>query len=229
MAISGTQYRLLKRIQHVLPRGGTVLEIGEANWYGDDEPDFPCRDKTNLFTVAKDMYRHLFAPRRIVSIDLNGTLEALRHDLNGPIPCEELFDLCINHGTAEHIFNVSQVFVTMHDRTKDGGLMIHESPFTGWIDHGFYCLHPTLFYDVAAANCYEIVLLAVEEIVSRTIHILDSRDGVVELVKSCQLPLNALLFSVFRKFGNQPFVIPVQGYYARTLSDAGQMAWRELR
>ena len=47
MAISGTIARLLTSLKPVLPKGGTLLEIGEANWYGDVVPDFPCSNLDN--------------------------------------------------------------------------------------------------------------------------------------------------------------------------------------
>lgn len=183
MAISATHARLFRSLP--LPRGGSLLEIGEANWYGDAEPDFPCDDRGNLFSVAKAFYAATFAPSRVESIDLHGTPSAYRLDLNeehehAVIPRNH-YDVIINHGTAEHIFNIAQVFRTMHDCCADGGLMIHESPFTGWIDHGFYCLHPTLFYDVAAANNYEIVLIALEEIKSGWTLRLEDREHAVRL------------------------------------------------
>src|SRR6185436_17552616 len=131
MAISGTLAKLLRTVQ--LPRGGTLLEIGEANWYGDAAPDFTCRDGENLFAVAKDFYADLFAPSHVVFIDGNGTDDALRYDLNHPLPegslyratgdYGEAFDVVINHGTAEHIFNIAQVFATMHDRCELNGLL----------------------------------------------------------------------------------------------------------
>jgi hypothetical protein len=208
------------------------LEIGEANWYGDEDPDFPCPETDNLFTIAKAFYADLFAPREIISVDANGTPAALRYDLNDHIPHSLFsgkFDISINHGTAEHVFNIAQVFVTMHQHTKCGGLMVHESPFTGWIDHGFYCLQPTLFCDLAAANNYEIVLAAVEHIESGTTIRLESRDHAVTLAGRGELPNNSMLFVVFRKITNAEFRIPMQGYYAKTLSKAGERAWGELR
>lgn len=230
MAISAPHYQLLKSIKHLLPVGGSLLEIGEANWYGDMEPDFPYEEKENLFSVAKCCYYSLFAPRKIVSIDFNGTPSALRLDLNGPIELVEQFDVTINHGTAEHVFNIGQVFATMHAHCTDGGLMIHESPFTGWIDHGFYCLQPTLFYDLAAANCYEVVLVALETIQPPKVIRLESRDHVAALATAGTLPNNAMLFVVFRKRGEAAFRIPMQGYYSRHgLSAAGQRAWSNLR
>jgi hypothetical protein len=259
MAISAPHYRLLKSLKPILPVGGTLLEIGEANWYGDIEPDFPCGD-TDPFAIAKAFYAVTFAPSKIVSIDMGGTPAALRLDLNHPLPsghdrtnrkcpgyagfealrregkegfacaCPgqplgEPFDVSINHGTAEHIFNIAQVFRTMHDHTVDGGLMVHESPCTGWIDHGFYCLQPTLFYDLAAANCYEIVMVALEHIDSNWAHRLESRDELTRL----EVPNNSMLFVVFRKRGEGPFKIPMQGYYTRSLSEAGMKAWETRR
>lgn len=225
MAISSTHYRLLKSIQPMLPRGGRLLEIGEANWYGDVEPDFPCEDKSDLHNIAKSCYASLFAPSAIVSVDMNGTAAALRLDLNQPVEFANPFDLCINHGTAEHVFNIGQVFRTMHDATCADGLMIHESPFTGWLDHGFYCLQPTLFYDLAAANAYEVVKVAIEHIESETIIELEDRDHAARLAEAGKLPNNAMLFVVLKKLFDAPFLVPMQGYYARTLTPAGKKAW----
>jgi hypothetical protein len=229
MAISAPHYRLFKSLKPILPVGGSLLEIGEANWYGDVEPDFPhaiFSDDTRLFDIAKWFYGSLFDPSQIVSIDFNGTPAALKQNLNAPLDLGgETFDICINHGTAEHIFNIAQVFRTMHDHTVDGGLMIHESPCTGWIDHGFYCLQPTLFYDIAAANCYEIVMVALEHIDTNWTHRLESRDELTRL----EVPNNTMLYVVFRKRGEGPFKIPMQGYYSRSLSDAGMKAWETRR
>ena len=229
MAISGTLCRLLRTIKPMLPRGGTLLEIGEANWYGEVDADFPCRDRSDLFAIAKDFYLDLFAPSEIVSVDATGTKDALPLDLNGPLQLSEQFDIAINHGTAEHVFNISQVFRTMHDWTVKGGLMIHESPMHGWVDHGFYCLQPTLFYDVAAANCYEIAMVAVEDIYGGDIIRIEHRDQIAELARDGVLPANAMLFVVFRKIADGPFKIPMQGYYAKALSPKGVRAWKELR
>ncbi len=235
MAISAPHVRLLRSIKPLLPHGGRLLEIGEANWYGDTEPDFPCEDRSTLFSIAKAFYADLFAPREIVSVDMNGTEDALRWDLNGPLGFidrhghEKTFDIAINHGTAEHVFNIAQVFKTMHDATCTYGLMVHESPFTGWVDHGFYCLQPTLFYDLAAANNYEVVKVAIEQIESETVIELEGRDHVARLAEAGELPANAMLFVVFRKLFGADFRIPSQGYYARKLSAAGMEAWSKMR
>ena len=232
MAITATHYRLFKSLP--LPRGGSLLEIGEANWYGDLDPaDCGLERQESQFAICKAFYAKTFAPSRIESIDLNGTPAAYRLDLNEPyehavIP-KDNYDVIINHGTAEHIFNIAQVFRTMHDCCADGGLMVHDAPFTGWIDHGFYCLHPTLFYDLAMANCYEVVKVAIHTIEGQRIIPVEGRDHVASLAAAGKIPQNAMLFVAFRKLNDAPFKVPIQGVYARTISEAGQKAWREMR
>lgn len=229
MAISATHYELLSRIAPLIPRGGSLLEIGEANWYGDLQPESAgLVDTGNQFDIAKQFYAKLFAPKRIVSVDMHGTAAALKLDLNRPLPPLGQFDLVINHGTAEHVFDIAQVFASMHAACAVGGLMVHESPFTGWLDHGFYCLQPTLFYDLAAANGYEIVGVHVEEITARKVLEVASRAHMTETLKA-GVPWNSMLFVVFRKLTASPFMLPMQGYYSQSISKDAAEAWHSLR
>lgn len=250
MAISATHFELLSRLKPILPRGGSLLEIGEANWYGDIPPVttlaelwkvLPDSERAEIgkqvndwmgegltpFTAVKSLYAILFAPKRVVAVDMNGTPEAWRLDLNAPLPPLGEFDVVINHGTAEHVFDVAQVFRSMHDACKPGGLMIHEAPFTGWLDHGFYCLQPTLFYDMSAANGYELLSVAIEEIQSKQVIDVESREAMTALLPN--VPNNAMLYVVLRKAADAPFRVPLQGYYNQTLSEAGKTAWETLR
>lgn len=229
MAISATHYAILRHIKPILPQGGSLLEIGEANWYGDLDPkSCGLEPDEDFFVIAKRCYQQLFAPKRIVSIDANGTPQAMRCDLNHPLPPLGQFDVVMNHGTAEHVFNIAQVFASIHAACKVGGLMIHDAPFYGWPDHGFYCLQPTLFYDLAAANGYEIAGMYIHEIKSGAIREVKSRDEMVTITRE-GLPMNAMLFVVLRKTSAAEFEIPWQGYYSQSLSEAGTEAWRELR
>jgi hypothetical protein len=239
-----------------LPQGGAILELGEANWYGDCDPlemiddiqklvvdpvrrdglverlrqTVANRDDQFGFTIAKIFYEIYFSPSNVQAVDYGGTSTAHRLDLNKPIELDRRFDVVINHGTAEHIFRIGQVFQTIHESVVPGGMMIHESPFTGWIDHGFYSLQPTLFFDIADANHYRVVLMCVEDHAAFKVHRIDSRDAVYELVRKKQLPENGLLFTVMIKDGrDQPFEVPMQGYYNKSLSERGRAAWRELR
>jgi hypothetical protein len=257
MAISSTQYFLVREMfQHgLLPRHPAILEIGEANWY-DLAPmtmlediqkyvsdpvrrDALCerlRDIVEkkrehyLFAIAKIFYELFFEPSEMQAVDYQGTATALRLDLNGPIALNRRFDVVINHGTAEHIFNVAQVFKTVHDYTVPGGLMMHESPFTGWIEHGFYNLQPTLYFDLAEVNQYMLHGMFVQDLTARTVLQIRAREDLYELVKANDLPENSMLFTVFRKPAvDVAFQIPIQGYYRGSLPSDGITAWRELR
>lgn len=229
MAITATHVKLYRELQPHLPHGGTLLEIGEANWYGDAAPEFDTSGATDLFGIAKAFYRSLFAPSRMVAVDKHGTDKAWQCDLNKPLPPLGQFDVVINNGTAEHVFNIAQVFASIHAACKVGGLMIHDAPFTGWIDHGFYCLQPTLFYDLAAVNGYEMVSVNVMELRSKNIIPIESRERISEVAQAGGLPDNALLFVAMRKTCAEPFKVPMQGYYDGRLNESGKKAWGDLR
>ncbi len=256
MAITRPHYQLLTQLHSAgqLPQGGRVLEIGEANIYSDlafediaadierikDEAlrnrisaafnsQVAGESRLSVFAIAKLVYRMFFDCCEIVSIDWHGTESALRLDLNQPINLGRQFEAVFNHGTAEHVFSIANVFKVMNDHCAVGGLMIHESPFTGWIDHGFYCLQPTLFFDVAAANEYDIVRMAIEEIESGVIQLVNNRDQIHAFAKKGDIPPNAMLWTVLRKKSEAPFRIPMQGYYSRSISVDASKAWMELR
>jgi len=256
MAISSTYYQLLRELREAgeLPQGGKILEIGQANFYGDCDPREWLPDierfaatklsadiqrsrlslllkmsragqmESSLFGLARLIYSIMFSSSRSPdSIDFHGCNDALRLDLNSAVNLGK-YSVVLNHGTAEHIFNIAQVFRTMHDCTEDGGLMIHEAPFTGWIDHGFYSLQPTLFFDLAHANGYEIVKLAIEDLTNKTYAVVSSREEIFKLRDD--LPKNTLLFVAIRKRGNAEFVIPQQGVYD---GRADMDKWRQSR
>ena len=234
MAISAVHYQLLKELHAAgkLPQGGSLLQLGEPEWYGDmstAEID-GLRDGMTSHEIAAQVYRNLCSPSRVVSIDLHGTPAAHTLDLNAPVWLEGgQFDLCVNHGTLEHIFDVAQVFRTIHDWTKPGGLMLHEAPFTGWVDHGFYCLQPTLFYDIGAANDYTIELFAVCHLPTRLIWRPASQENLLQLVKVGGVLNNSMLFVALRKTTAAEFRVPMQGVYSDRAT-AGQIAaWKGLR
>ena len=258
MAISAVHYWLIRDLfeKGLLPQKGAILEIGEANMYGDvhsqiisddikkhvTDPERRDRllrrlaeldeskDNFVLFEKAKLFYDIYYSPTEVQAVDFTGSPLAQKLDLNGPIKLNRKFDVAINHGTAEHVFNIGQVFRTMHDYTVAGGLMIHEGPFTGWIEHGFYNLQPTLFFDLADFNQYEIRGMVIEDFPTRTVLPLTSREDVYEFANARKIAENTSLFVVFRKsLFDRPFQVPVQGYYRGVLPQSGIKAWKDLR
>jgi hypothetical protein len=101
---------------------------------------------------------------------------------------------------------------------------------TGWIDHGFYNFQPTFFIDLAQANGYEVLLLVIGTIKPFAMVQIKSREHIIELAKSGQLPHNAMIDVAFRKSKDpRDFVAPMQGFYAGALSEEARKAWKTLR
>jgi hypothetical protein len=247
MAIGAVEYWLISQLAHAgaLPPAPHVLELGENNWYGDvpieqlgqdvyrQITDPAARQRsfvelngiveaqtpTMLFDVAKVFYRTFLGPASLSSIDLSGTAAAHKVDLNCPIQASRQFDVVINFGTANHVFNLPQFFKTVHDVTAPGGLMLHGMPLTGRVDDGFYNVQPTFYWDLAAANGYEIVLLVYGEPAPFKVRQLESRDDVTTMAQLGEIGATASVYAVFRhRAAPGEFAVPIQGRYLAELA-----------
>ncbi len=253
-AIDGTIFRQLRE-QNVLPLGGHVLEMGQSNWYGDidvaelqqDILRFALEGERQdllrqldeilqaqrpemMFEIADIYWRTIWQPASMTAIDFHGTPAALRQDLNQPLDLPRQYSVVMNLGTAEHVFNVYQVFKSIHDYTLPGGLMMLAFPFSGWVDHGFYNFQSTFYWDLAAANGYTMTLCAYAEMQPLKLIQLHRRETILELASSGQIGQNAMIYAALRKPA-QPaaFKVPIQGYYASTISPEAAEAWATLR
>lgn len=74
------------------------------------------------------------------------------------------FDLVIDCGTMEHVFDVRQVMENITGATKTDGAIIHVMPGNNTFDHGFFQFSPTLFSDYYSCNRYDILDLSVFEL-----------------------------------------------------------------
>lgn len=261
MAISEIDYVIYSELSRAkqIPPQPDVLELGEANWYGDVEiarlaqdigeyanpecciellkkleqlvqkdPRIPF-NRIN-FDIAKVFYKTFLDYRSITAIDLNGTDAALQYDLNVPVPLEKQYHIVVNTGTAEHVFNVCQFFKTVHERTLPGGLMIHSMPFTGWLDHGFFNFNPTFIADLATANQYQVLLWVYGELLPTRIVQLKNVEQVHAMAQKKELGSNSIQCVVMRKsLQEMPFAVPMQGFYARRISDQAERDWRQMR
>jgi len=257
MAITGIEYNLFRsmREQNALPPGGDILELGEANWYGDVDLSVlgqdiyrfvPKEDRQSLFRhldevsraqgpgilweIAKVFWQVFLQPRSMTAIDFHGTDKALKLDLNDPIDLQCRFDVVMNLGTVEHVFNVAQAFKTIHDHTRPGGLMIHGLPFSGWVDHGFYSFNPTFYWDLAGVNGYDVLVMLYAELDPVKLVQLETRERILELARDNGIGKNSLVYAVLRRPAeDRLFRLPVQGYYAGTISREASDAWKTLR
>lgn len=93
------------------------------------------------------------------SLDLFGSEGAsIIHDLSQPIPhaLRGRFDLVIDGGTIEHIFDIAAALRGMVSLLKVGGTAFHVSPVSGWENHGFYSINPKLLERFYSCNGFDI-------------------------------------------------------------------------
>ena len=78
-------------------------------------------------------------------------------DLNQPVPAElqGRFRTIVDAGTLEHIFDVRMCLTNIVKMLAVGGRVVHQSPCNNYVNHGFYQLSPTLFFDYYGANGFE--------------------------------------------------------------------------
>lgn len=263
MAISPLLVAWLSRLtsREVL-LGGAVLEMGPSDLilYTPDAIEFYIRrhvpaDRVGAM-MAKMFDEHgqfrreeiatlysVFGYKKYRSIDLADPRADWRCDLNYPVDIPERFDAIANFGTAEHVFNISEVFRSMHVLLREGGVQLHVMPVFGDVNHGFYNIHPTVYLDLAKANDYVVEdILYFDEINRRTDeHLRRFRDDVdfdalpigraqleAHMTIGADIDKNLLTiqkrtpdaaprdyaFVAMRKVREQPFRIPIQRLYA---------------
>lgn len=77
---------------------------------------------------------------------------------------KDKYNLFIDAGTMEHVFDIKQVFVNISELFKSNGFIIHSMPDNNIFDHGFYQFSPTLFNDYYRANSFDILSIKVLEL-----------------------------------------------------------------
>lgn len=141
---------------------------------------------------------------RYSSVDAGDERSTYRVDLNLPWDTRNRWDVVHNGGTAEHVFNIGQVFKTVHDVLVVGGLALHVLPAAGEISHGFYNVHPQVYRDMAAANGYRIEALD---------YIADIDGVCLRMIGepvALPRPLKDYCCAALRKVSDAPFVWPQQ-------------------
>lgn len=165
-----------------LPAGFSVCELGDQEMCGAEKG-----------VSSRGWYASLGCGR-YVSIDGNGRA-TITADLNRPVTLDERFDLVTDFGTGEHIFDQAQVWRTLHDLVKRGGLIAFDRPAQGYDKHCFYLANECLFRDLAAANHYEVLRL-----------------------ERAEMARGELIRGVFRRpLIERPFQVPHHGRYQDAL------------
>lgn len=66
------------------------------------------------------------------------------------------FDVVLDSGTLEHVFHVPNALAHLCRLLKPGGRVIHLTPASNYLDHGFWMFSPTVFQDYYDANGFEV-------------------------------------------------------------------------
>ena len=173
------------------------------------------------------------------SIDINGAYESYKFDLNKNIletyNFNKKYDLVINNGTGEHVFNQYSLFLNFHNLTKVDGIMLNILPFIDWINHGFYNFNPIFFADLAASNNYKIIKISLANRNGAELKLDgDNFDILFEQIKPNmnntkfekmvniakeKIGKNILLVVLSRKLQDCDFKIPLQGKYLNDVTN----------
>lgn len=173
MAIDAADLFLLLREAKERPFYGTILTFGRQD-VTVDAPAFRrlaarlgvrlaglLPDRSGPLTDGEVLRALGFSD--VQSLDVNGYEGAsVLHDLNSPdVPpaaCER-YDVVFDRGTSEHVFHTPNMFVAAARLARTGGRIIHLSPSTNHLDHGFFMFTPRLFEAFYSANGFEIECL----------------------------------------------------------------------
>lgn len=121
----------------VLRRSGYEVAADLARKIMDPETEY-----------AEDFFR-LLGAERICAIDFSDFEGAqIRHDMNYPIPDSliDSFDLVLDGGTLEHIFDLPNSLRNAAQMVRPDGCFISLTQTNNFCGHGFYQFSPELFY-----------------------------------------------------------------------------------
>lgn len=134
-------------------------------------------------------------------------------DLNLPAELGQ-YDLVLDAGTLEHCFNIGQAFANALAAVRPGGRIFHTPPLS-MVNHGFFNLCPTLFFDLYTQNGWEIEHLQALRDLGR------GEPLPVEHVKRCKAPPEAVLHVLARRTSDAPLTFPRQSKYMAMMAAAG--------
>ena len=107
---------------------------------------------------ARDFW--IWAGFEYASIDIDGSPGSIPLDLNyDSVPAGEMgkYQLVTNFGTTEHVANQLNAFEVIHNLTAHGGVMLHQLPMQGMLNHGLVNYNPKFFWMLARSNGYKVV------------------------------------------------------------------------
>ncbi|OAI51419.1 hypothetical protein AYO47_07150 [Planctomyces sp. SCGC AG-212-M04] len=253
MGLARAAINLLVHETHRRPFSGRIVTLGTQHVYATAEDVRAMAREAGVVLAASALEPHqnaeLAAQGFVSDRSLFRSLgfdDVLRLDVSDYEQCDELldlnaqetpahlqgkFDVVLDSGTLEHVFDLPAALRHASRMVKPGGRIIHLTPSSNCVEHGFYSVSPTLFHDFYGANGFELADIFLCR------GPLDLQRGVWEVydyLHSPQrlLPLGLLDSSIWltwsvaiapARFEN---VIPQQGFYESTWRQAGEASDR---
>ena len=234
MGLFTGDFRFLLSAKRMGLQGNTACTIGSQPLFfsertmdriaGECGQDLSALPRGKAIYATHDVLRTLgFSQVDIVDIsDYEGA--NVLQDLNLPIPprLNERYDLIVDGGTLEHVFNFPMAIENIMRMTKVGGEVLLFSPSNNYCGHGFYQLSPELYFRVFSPdNGFEMRRIYVN-CGNRYYHVADPVDvhGRVELTNSRM----ALLMVHARKIARVPEKLqpPQQSDYVTTWAERAE-------
>lgn len=152
--------------------GANICDIGETQIFGDperravsaflsffaDKRSSPSSTGASGDLLLGDVLTS--AGFKYSALDIFPGKNTILFDLNVHEPGPELrgqFDLVLNLGTTEHVFNQYRAFQSIHSLMKVDAICYHDLPMSGYAYHGLFRYDPMFFHLLAASNGYDII------------------------------------------------------------------------
>jgi len=147
----GSQELMMKQVDfESLIRTAGISNYNRDNFTPWNWPEQPrCSSKP---------FFEMLGVKKYSCIDINSEHGAISIDLNSPLKDTALYgqyDLVTDHGTCEHVFNVSEAYRTMHRLCKSHGIIVISQGVSN--TNGYYLFDLAFFEGIAAANNYKIL------------------------------------------------------------------------
>ncbi|MDA1158106.1 MAG: class I SAM-dependent methyltransferase [Planctomycetota bacterium] len=178
MGLPRAAISLLLHEAHRRSFSGTIATLGRQHVYAteDEIRQLAARHDVQLSDAQVTMHREpSLRERRFISDDslyqLLGFQQSIRIDCSEyeapdelldlnqsetPSHLVEAFDVILDSGTIEHIFDVPAALRHCSRMLRPGGRVIHITPTANCVDHGFYSISPTLYADYYKASRFQI-------------------------------------------------------------------------
>jgi hypothetical protein len=179
MAIIKSCVKLIISNDSTYHYSGKVLALGVPEIYatladlmscfpalaGKEFPLSPSDVKTSTHEVGKklkwvtaDTFFRSLGLTSIISLDIPGSEynPDLVHDLNNPLPSDlyNQFDMVIDPGTIEHVFDIKTALTGIVHALKVGGIVIHQVPVYSY-NGGYYSINPNVLNDFYTVNGFD--------------------------------------------------------------------------